>query len=62
MKVGDTVKRKLRIYDPDLGPRKAEQTVTATVVYVHPAHRFVTLRYDLPGGSYLETARLIPKT
>ncbi len=58
MKIGDKVKRKLKVYDPELGPREAEQTVTATVVYVHPQRRFVTLRYDLPGGSFCESEPL----
>ena len=56
MRVGDIVKRKLRIYDPELGPRETEQTVEATVVYIHPEGRYLTLRYDMPGGrSYRES-------
>lgn len=58
IRVGDKVQRVLKVYDPDLGPREAEQTVTATVVYIHPQRRFVTLRYDLPGGSFCESEPL----
>ena len=57
IQLGDKVKRKISIYDPDLtkGKTAAKLTVEATVVYIHPEKRFYTLRYDLPGGSYQET-------
>ena len=56
LRIGDTVKRRLKIYDPDFGPREAETTVEATVVYVHPERRFVTLEYRMPSGrSYRES-------
>jgi len=59
MKLGDKVKRRLKCYDPDLGPHETETTVEATVVYIHPLRRFITLRYDLPGGSFCESEQLI---
>ena len=58
IQVGDVIKRRLKYYDPQLGPRASETTVEATVVYVHPEGRFITLRYDLPGGSYCESEPL----
>ena len=61
MKVGDKIKRRIRIYDPDRIPHEAETTVEATVVYIHPQRRYVTLRYDLPGGSFCESEQLIPE-
>lgn len=61
IRFGDKVKRRLKCYDPDLGPHETETTVEATVVYIHPQRRYVTLRYDLPGGSYCES-ELLTKT
>ena len=62
MKLGEKVKRRLKYYDPNLGPHETETTVEATVVYVHPQRRYVTLRYDLPGGSYCESEPLVKTT
>lgn len=58
MKVGDKVKRRLVFYDPKLGQHATNTEVEATVIYVHPEGRYVTLRYDLPGGSYRESESL----
>ena len=58
MKVGDTVKHRMRIWDPEhkAGEKPAETTVNATVVYIHPEGRFYTLRFDLgPGRSFRES-------
>jgi len=58
IQVGDKVKKTLRIYDPHRDPPESKTTVEATVIYVHPERRFITLRYDLPGGSYCESEPL----
>ena len=57
MTLGDKIKKRVKIYDPDRaqGGMATEITVDATVVYIHPERRFYTLRYDLPGGSYRES-------
>ena len=57
MTLGDKIKKRVKIYDPDRahGGTATEITVNATVVYIHPEKRFYTLRYDLPGGSYRES-------
>ena len=63
IQIGDKVKRKVNIYDPDRGTGGlgAKLTVEATVVYIHPQNRFYTLRFDLPGGSYRETEYFAPR-
>jgi len=55
--VGDKIKKRMKIWDPDrkAGGKPSEVTVDATVVYIHPERRYYTLRYDLPGGSYRES-------
>lgn len=56
--VGDVVKRRIQIFDPQQDNRAgkpAERTVEATVIYVHPKNRWMTLQYQLPGGSYRES-------
>ena len=57
MTVGDKIKKRMKIWDPDrkAGGKPSEVTVDATVVYIHPERRYYTLRYDLPGGSYRES-------
>lgn len=58
IQVGDVVKRRIQIFDPQQDSRTgkpAERTVEATVIYVHPRNRWMTLRYQLPGGSYRES-------
>ena len=57
MKIGDKIKQRMKIWDPDrkAGGKPTEVTVDATVVYIHPERRYYTLRYDLPGGSYRES-------
>ena len=58
MKVGDVIKRRIQIFDPRHDNRTgkpAERTVEATVVYIHPGNGWMTLEYDLPGGSYRES-------
>lgn len=58
IQVGDTIKRRIQIYDPqqdNRGGKPAERTVEATVVYAHPKNGWMTLEYRLPGGSYRES-------
>ena len=62
IQIGDKVKRKVNIYDPDRGTGGlgAKLTVEATVVYIHPERRYYTLRYDLgPGRSFREAFKII---
>lgn len=58
MKVGDVIKRRIQIFDPQHDSRTgkpAQRTVEATVVYIHPGNGWMTLEYNLPGGSYRES-------
>ena len=58
MNVGDKLKRKIKIYDPQRGPAGAnvEATVDATVVYIHPERRYYTLEFHFgPGRSFRES-------
>jgi len=58
--VGDKIRHKLKIYDSSVGGKPTEQTVDATVVYIHPERRYYTLRYDLgPGRSFREAFKII---
>ena len=62
MTVGDKIKQRMKIWDPDRkgGGSPTEVTVDATVVYIHPERRFYTLRYDLgPGRSFRESFKFI---
>ena len=54
IRVGDVVRRTLKIYDDD-GNNTRERQVDATVVYIHPSKRFYTLEYKIPGGTFRET-------
>ena len=54
IRVGDVVRRTLKIYDDD-GNDMRERDVDATVVYIHPSKRFYTLEYRIPGGTFRET-------
>ena len=61
--VGDVIKRRIQIFDPQHDNRTgkpAQRTVEATVVYIHPERRYFTLRYDLgPGRSFREAFKII---
>ena len=62
--VGDKVKRKVQIYDPDRGGHGGtamKTPVDAIVEYIHPEARYFVLRYILPGGSYRETEYFAPR-
>lgn len=62
MTVGDKLKHRMKIWDPDrqAGGKATEVTVDATVVYIHPERRYYTLRYDLgPGRSFREAFKII---
>lgn len=63
MTVGDKVKRKICVFDPDRakGGTASKVTVNATVTYIHPEKRYYTLRYTLPGGSYCESEYFAPR-
>ena len=56
--VGDVIKRRIQIFDPQHDSRTgkpAQRTVEATVVYIHPENGWMTLEYNLPGGNYKES-------
>lgn len=56
IRVGDRMKRTVKIYDSAVGPKPTETAVDAIVVYIHPARRFYTLRYSFgPGRSFCES-------
>ena len=58
IQVGDVIKRRIQIFDPQHDNRTgkpAQRTVEATVVYIHPGNGWMTLEYNLPGGSYRES-------
>ena len=55
IKVGDTVKRRIKVYDPETRGFNAE-TMETTVVYVHPQRRFYVVRCDMPGGRFFHEA------
>lgn len=56
IRVGDRMKRKVKIYDAAVGQKPTDTTVEATVVYIHPMCRFYTLLYSLgPGLSFRES-------
>ena len=56
IRVGDHMKRTVKIYDSSVGPKPTETTVEATVVYIHPTCRFYTLLYSFgPGRSFRES-------
>lgn len=61
MTVGDTISKRIKIYDPSLGSAMQAVTVTATVVYVHPERRFYTVECKLPGGTIRETEYFYPR-
>lgn len=56
IRVGDSMKRTVKIYDSSVGPKPTETAVDATVVYIHPTCRFYTLLYSFgPGRSFRES-------
>ena len=48
IQVGDKVNRKIRIYDASRGPQPVETVTPATVVYIHPEHRFYVIEVEMP--------------
>lgn len=55
MQVGDKMKRKVKVFDSQVGNKPTETTVDATVVYIHPEKHYYTLLYDFgPGRSFRE--------
>lgn len=54
IRVGDVLRRTLKIYDDD-GNNMRERQVDAKVVYIHPSRRFYTLEFKIPGGTFRET-------
>lgn len=60
IRVGDRMKRKLKIYDSAFGQKPTEQTVDATVVYIHPTCRYYTLLYSLGSGRSFRESEPFP--
>lgn len=59
IQLGDKIKRQINLYDQERGPRPQTVTVEATVVYIHPQRRFMTLEYRCPGGRTYRESELI---
>lgn len=56
IRVGDRMKRTVKIFDSTAGPKPTETAVDATVDYIHPQRRYYVLRFDLgPGRSFRES-------
>ena len=61
MKVGDKVRRTIKVYDDASGQTTAVP-VEAVVVYIHPERRFYTLECKMPGGrAFRETEYFYPR-
>ena len=61
VKVGDKVKRRIKVWDAETRQFSA-QTMETTVVYVHPEERFYVVRCDMPGGRFFhETLYFFPR-
>lgn len=61
IKVGDKVKRRIKVYDLDARTFVAE-TMETVCVYVHPQRRFYVVRCDMPGGRHFhETMYFFPR-
>ena len=61
VKVGDKIKRTIKVYD-DESRSFAAQTLDTTVVFVHPERRFLVVRCDMPGGRHFhETLYFYPR-
>lgn len=59
IQLGDKVRRRVNLYDQERGPHPQTVTVEATVVYIHPQRRFVTLEYQCPGGHVYRESEFI---
>ena len=56
IRVGDRMKRTVKIYDSAVGQKPTDTTVEATVVYIHPMCSSCTLLYSFgPGRSFRES-------
>lgn len=61
MKVGDKVRRTLKIYDA-AGCQTVKTEVEAEIIFIHPERRFYTLECKLPGGYKIrETEYFFPR-
>ena len=62
IQVGDRIKRKVSIYDPQNGAAPKPVQVDAEVVYIHPERRFYTIECKMPGGrAFRETEYFYPR-
>ena len=63
IQLGDVVKRRVAVYDPEhphAAPEK--KTMEATVVYIHPERRFYTIECKMPAGRrFRETEYFYPR-
>ena len=56
IRVGDRMKRTVKIHDSAVGPKPTETAVDAIVDYIHPQRRYYVLRFDFgPGRSFRES-------
>lgn len=61
IKIGDRIKRRIKVYDVEARTFVAE-TMETTVVWIHPERRFFVVRCDMPGGRFFhETLYFFPR-
>ena len=62
IRIGDKIKRKVKIWDASVGREPVETSVDAEVVYIHPERRYYVVRCEMPGGrSFRETLYFDPR-
>ena len=62
IQLGDKVKRRVNIYDPDATGQQRTVSMDTVVEYIHPERRFYVVRIDVPGGRcYRETMYFNPR-
>ena len=55
IKVGEKIRRRIKVYDPQTRTFQAE-TMETTVVWIHPERRYYVVRCDMPGGRFFHEA------
>lgn len=53
MNLGDKVRRTMHLYD---GAGSGMQTVTGTVIYIHPRQRYYIVEFPMPRGEVIREA------
>ena len=55
IKVGDKIRRRIKVFDAETRQFAAEMMET-TVVWIHPERRFYVVRCDMPQGRHFHEA------